>query len=181
MERSDDELIAVARQGEPEAFDHLMRRYERLVYRVVAGAVGEREDALDLTQAVFLKAFRSVDTFRGESSFKTWLLRIAYHEAANHQRSATRRGVAVELEAGAGELTAPPEQEEALLRREGRGRLEQALAALHCRYRTAILLRYQDGLAIRDIAAVLSVSETMTKNLLFRGVRQLRRAVAPGS
>ena len=178
---SDDDLVAAARRGEPEAFEALMRRYERLVFRVVAGFGADRDDALDLCQTVFLKAFRALATFRAESTFKTWLLRIAHHEGLNRARAARRRPATTELDADAPELAAPAEQESALLERERSGRLAHAVRALHGRYRTAIVLRYSDGLAIREIADVLDVSETMTKNLLFRGVRQLRRALAEGA
>jgi RNA polymerase sigma-70 factor (ECF subfamily) len=183
---SDDELVAAARRGENAAFDALMRRHERLVYQVVAGfgrGRHDREEALDLCQTVFLKAFRSLGAFRGESSFRTWLLRIAHHEGLNRERTHGRRPAGVELDEAGAEpaLVAPPEQESALLERERSGRLARALAGLQGRYRTAIVLRYRDGFAIREIAQVLAVSENLTKNILFRGVRQLRRAVVEGS
>ena len=178
MERSDDELVAAARSGEGEAFDELMRRYERLVYKLVFGFAGERDEALDLVQAVFLKAFRSLAAFRGEASFKTWLLRIAYHEGINESKRAGRRGVAVAVDAESPAFAAAPSQEDDLLAAERRGVLARALDALHHRHRAAVVLRYREGLPIRDIAAVLDCSEAMTKNLLFRGVRNLRRAVA---
>ena len=180
---SDDELVAAARRGENAAFDALMRRHERLVYEVVA-AFGRgphrREDALDLCQTVFLKAFRSLAAFRGESSFRTWLLRIAHHEGLNRERAHGRRPPGVELDETEPALAAAAEQETSLLERERSGHLARALAGLSGRYRTAIVLRYRDGLAIREIAEVLAVSENLTKNILFRGVRQLRRALVEG-
>jgi RNA polymerase sigma-70 factor (ECF subfamily) len=180
VEPSDDELVAAARRGENAAFDALMRRHERLVYQVVAGFGRGREDSLDLCQTVFLKAFRSLAAFRGESSFRTWLLRIAHHEGLNRERTHGRRPAGVELDEAEPALSAPAEQETTLLARERTGRLAHALAGLKGRYRTAIVLRYRDGLAIREIAEVLAVSENLTKNILFRGVRQLRRAVVEG-
>jgi RNA polymerase sigma factor (sigma-70 family) len=178
VEPGDDELVAAARGGDGEAFDLLMRRYERLVYRVASGFAPGREGALDLVQATFLKAFRSLDRFRGEASFKTWLLRIAYHEGINESKRAGRvEAREAELDTAPEEPAAPAEQEDRLLAGERRGALSRALGSLHHRYRTAVLLRYREGLAIRDISAALGCSETMTKNLLFRGVRQLRRAL----
>ena len=178
----DDELVDRARAGDREAFGVLVGRYDRLVYRIVAPAGAGREDSLDLTQTVFFKAWNALAGFRAESSFKTWLLRIAHHEASNRARSASRRGEETELDAEspvqAARLATQPEQERTLLERERKGSLARAVRALHGRYRTALLLRYRDGLAIREIADVLDVSETMTKNLLFRGVRHLRRALA---
>jgi RNA polymerase sigma-70 factor (ECF subfamily) len=181
VEPSDEELVERVRGGDRDAFETLVGRHDRLVFRVVAGFGGSREDALDLTQTVFLKAWSALASFRAEASFKTWLLRIAHHEALNRLRAGGRRPATSELDPEAPALAAPPEQESALLARERAGCLRRAIAALHGRYRTAILLRYRDGLPIREIAGVLEVSETMTKNLLFRGVRQLRRALAEAS
>lgn len=180
-ERTDEKLVEAARAGELEAFDLLMRRYERLVYKVASGFESGREDALDLTQNVFLKAFRALATFRADSSFKTWLLRIAHHEGLNARRTRLRKPTGDALPEGAAELGSPPDQEDRLLEADRRGVLSRALAALHGRYRMAIVLRYQNGLAIREIAAVLETTEPMTKNLLFRGVRQLRRALEESS
>jgi len=177
VEPSDEELVAAARAGESEAFDALMRRYERLIHKLAAGFAPDREAALDLTQAVFLRAFRALDGFRGEASFKTWLVRIAYHEGINESKRSARHARTEELDGDATELATAAVQEERLLAGERHGALERALGALHHRYRTAVLLRYREGLPIRDIAAALDCSETMTKNLLFRGVQKLRRAV----
>jgi RNA polymerase sigma-70 factor, ECF subfamily len=176
---SDQELVTAARSGDGESFDALMRRYERLVFRVAHGFVCEREAALDLSQAIFLKAFRSLDGFRGEASFKTWLLRIAYHESINETKRAGRRR-SEPLDAESPRFSTPAEQEDGLLAAERRSVLARALASLHHRYRAAVVLRYHEGLPIRDIAAMLDCSEAMTKNLLHRGVRRLRRAVVEG-
>jgi RNA polymerase sigma-70 factor (ECF subfamily) len=178
VEPSDEALVERARGGDRAAFELLLERYDRLVFRVVAGFGGGREEALDLTQTVFLKAWNALAGFRADAGFKTWLLRIAHHEALNRVRTASRRPAMAELDPDAPELAAAPAQESELLARERAGCVRRALALLHGRYRSAILLRYRDGLPIREIAGILDVSETMTKNLLFRGVRQLRRALA---
>lgn len=174
---SDEELAAAAAGGDRGAFDALVRRHERLVFRLLWGFAGGREEALDLTQVVFLKAWRALGSFRGEASFRSWLLRIAHHEGLNRVRAEGRRGTAVPVEEEGPAFAAPAAQEEALLERERRSRLRRALAGLHERYRQPIELRYFHRLPIREIAGVLGTSEAMTKNLLFRGLRHLRRAV----
>ena len=181
MEKTDPELIAAALAGDTGAFDALMRRYEKLVYRVAHGFTHGREDALDLTQISFLKAFRSLDGYRSEAGFKTWLLRIVYHEGLNWNRTRSRRGSESDLAEAEAGLAVDPSQERELVERERRGTIGRALSRIHARYRAAILLRYVDEMPIREIATVLDCSETMTKNLLFRGVRQLRRAVESGA
>ena len=81
MDRSDDSLVADVQAGDSEAFDVLMRRYEKLVCRVALNYVRERQSALDVTQNVFLKAYRHIERVRAEGMFKPWLLRIAYNES----------------------------------------------------------------------------------------------------
>ena len=176
-ERSDAELVEAARGGELEAFDELMRRHQRLVYRVVFRFAGDADGALDLTQSAFLKAYRGLAGYRAEASFKSWVLKIAVREGLNWSRSARRARLEPELEADDERLARPAEQEDALVERERTGELRRALERLSARVRTALVLRYRDRCSIREIAAALDTSEAMTKNLLFRGVRQLRRTV----
>ena len=99
MERSDEELAGAARAGDSAAFDELMRRHERLVYRLAWSFARDREAALDLTQAAFLKAWRGLEGFRGDSGFKTWLLRIARNEALNRAQRQAPLDLAGELDA----------------------------------------------------------------------------------
>lgn len=172
----DSALIREAVDGGGAAFDELMRRHERLVFTVAFRFCRDRDAALDLTQVVFLKAWRGLGDFRGEASLKTWLLRIAYREASDARRRRAPLDIAEPLELGA-EPAHAAMQEEVVLRRERSGRLRRALDAIHHRYRQAIELRYGHELSIREISAILETSETMTKNLLFRGLERLRRAL----
>jgi len=178
VERTDAELVAGARAGEGAAYDVLMRRYERLVFRLSLSFTAERDDALDLTQTVFLKAYRALAGFRGEASFKTWLLAIAYRELASAGRRSASAPLEEAIDAESPRFATAPVQEAALLAGDRHRALGRAIAALQARYRTAILLRYQHGLTIREIAAVLECSENLTKNILFRGVRRLRSTLA---
>ncbi len=175
-ELDDSALTRAASAGDGDAFDELMRRHERLVFAVAFRFCRDRDTALDLTQTVFLKAWRGLGEFRGDSSLKTWLLRIAYREASDARRRHAPLDLAEPLEPDAGP-TQPALQEEVVLRRERSGRLRRALDAIHHRYRQAIELRYGHQLSIREISAILETSETMTKNLLFRGLERLRRAL----
>jgi RNA polymerase sigma-70 factor (ECF subfamily) len=177
MNPTDEDLVAAVVAGDHAAFDDLMRRYERLVYRLVYRAERGREDALDATQAVFLKAFRGLPSFRRESSFKTWLLRIAHREGLNQARGFRREPPLDELDSTALRHAQPASQETDLVEAERQGLVRRALATLNGRHRTAVHLRYLDQWSIREIAHVLETSENTTKNILFRGVRSLRRAV----
>ena len=87
---SDVDLVARARQGDPAAFGELVERHRAAVYRAALAALGSHADAEDAAQDAFLLAFRRLDSFRGDASFKTWLLTIAWHQAINHRRSLSR-------------------------------------------------------------------------------------------
>ena len=87
---SDDDLVARARQGDPAAFGELVDRHRSAVYRAALAALGSHAEAEDAAQEAFLVAYRRLNGFRGEASFKTWLLTIAWHQAINRRRSMTR-------------------------------------------------------------------------------------------
>ncbi|MGH9457203.1 MAG: RNA polymerase sigma factor [Thermoanaerobaculia bacterium] len=173
---SDESLVEETLAGRLDAFDELMKRYERAVFRVGWGFTRNRQDALDLTQQVFLKAYRGLATFRRDANLKNWLLRIAYNEGVSWVR---QNGRALQTHDTLREdLPAAAAQEQQLLTRERGELLVRALAGLNERYRLAITLRYEQGLPIDEIAALMECSEGTTKSMLFRGVRQLRAALA---
>jgi RNA polymerase sigma-70 factor (ECF subfamily) len=177
--RSDTELVDAIRGGDLEAFDELMRRYERLVYRVAVSFVSTPENAFDVTQTVFLKAYRGLSGFRSEANLKTWLLRITHNESVNWLRSVSGREAGHEqVDELAEVLPGRDSQESDLLARERRAELERAMGKLNERYRLAVVLRYFQGLDIAEISAVLGCSEGVTKNILFRSVRMLRESLS---
>jgi len=178
LEKTDEVLIQNTLSGAIDSFDELMRRYERLVFKVAYSFGGSRENALDITQTVFLKAFNNLSTFRTDSGFKTWLLRITYNEGISWTRSPKNRAD-IHKDVEDQVLLSQANQESDLLDRERCQMIHVGLNSLNGRYRTAILLRYVHDLPIREIAGVLQCSENMTKNILFRGVRNLRRTLVP--
>lgn len=181
MDRTDAALIRETLAGELSSFDELMRRHESLVYRVGLLYGGTKENALDITQNVFLRCYRSLASFRGDSAFRTWLLRIAYNEGIGWVRSRGRRAAreapgeaAVDVARGeAGRLP----QERDLMEKERRSILMRKLDELNPRQRTAVTLRYFRQMPLREIAEVLQCSEGNVKNMLFRSVRKLRESL----
>ena len=172
---SDHSLVSAAVAGQLDAFDELMRRYERLVFKAAYGFGRNRENALDITQQVFLKAYRGLKSFREDADLKTWLLRITYHEGINWTRE---RGRSTDRnEPLVDDIPLAGDQEQRLLADEREKLLASAMAKLNQRHRTAIELRYRQGLPISEIATVLQCSEGVAKNMLFRGVRTLRQAL----
>lgn len=176
LDFSDQELIGEIRSGSTVAFERLMGRYEKLVYKVAYGLTGEREGALDVTQNVFLRVHAKLPTYRAEGDLRNWILRIAANESSNWNR-AQRRHRATELSA---EIPggSPSPQEDLFSRRERWGQLRESLAGLNPKHRLAVVLRYFEGLPVREIAAVLECSEGVAKNILFRSLRKLRDQLA---
>jgi RNA polymerase sigma-70 factor (ECF subfamily) len=104
VEPSDQELVRASRRGDKEAFRELVERYQRKVVSVALGMVHNREDAIEIAQETFVKAFENLEKFKGESSFYTWLYRIAVNRAIDFQRRERRHPtVALEDLGGAGE------------------------------------------------------------------------------
>ena len=166
MEPTDDELIAEIGSGSDLAFDRLMRRYRRLVYRVAYGYTGDADSALDVVQETFLKVHTRLGSFRGEGTLKGWIVRIAANEAMNWKRSSSR----LETSALDESLPSRSDPSDAVA---GRA-LTRSLAALGPRHRLAIVLRYYGERSTSEIAAALDCSEGTARNVLFRGLAKLR-------
>ena len=150
-----------------------MERYERLVYRVCYSYTRGRDDALDVTQDVFVKAFTRLDSFRGTGSFQAWLMRVTHRESLNwrrrHRRDPTGEKFTQDLLP-----PSPPNQEDLVQQHETRALLEAALAHLNPRQRLAVSLRYFGQQHLHEIAKALDCSEGNVKNLLFRSLLKLR-------
>jgi RNA polymerase sigma-70 factor, ECF subfamily len=176
LDDSDQALVEQIRAGSGEAFGRLMRRYDRLVYRVAYGFTGDRDGAMEVVQDTFLKVHTRLAGWRGEGEIRNWIARIAAHEALNRNR-ARRLHPTCELEEDLF-LEAEPPQETAVRERETRGALHRSLASLTPRHRLAVVLRYFQGMSPGDIAAVLECSEGTARNILFRSLRKLRTVLS---
>ncbi|MEE8583439.1 MAG: sigma-70 family RNA polymerase sigma factor [Acidobacteriota bacterium] len=172
MEFTDQTLVEEVQAGSSVAFEHLMRRYERLVFKVAYGYAGGREGALDVTQNVFLKVHHNLKAFRGKGAFKGWLMRITVHESLNWKRSQRRHQGHDELMDF--HMTSEHGQDEMLVDQERRRMLLESMGQLNPKQRLAVALRYFEGMPVREISALLRCSEGVTKNILFRSLRKLR-------
>ena len=181
MQRSDQELVDATLAGELPAFDELMERYQRLVYSLVSSFANHTDEALDLTQNIFLKAYRKLSAFDGRGSLKAWLARIAINEGINTAKSATRRQARHEAWHIVRDDHHPAAQDHDVLVTERKQQVANALGHLSPRHRLAIELRYLQEMPIREVAAVLECSEGVARNILFRGLRKLRQELAEAS
>lgn len=183
---TDSELVHRAKAGELEAFETLANRYERRVYSLARRIVQQPQDAEDVTQQTFLSALEHLDGFREESSFSTWLLRVATHAALKIIRK--RKGLpTVSLEANTepqeGYDTVPHpeyiadwrETPDQLAGHQETARLiDDALEELGEKHRVIFLLRDVEGLSVRETAEALGLSEVNVKVRLLRARLQLR-------
>jgi RNA polymerase sigma-70 factor (ECF subfamily) len=175
---ADQELIRETLAGSGAAYELLMRRYERLVYRVSYGYVHDRDDALDVTQDVFVRAYERLDSFRGAGSFKGWLMVLTHRVNLNWRRTNRRDADREELTT-ANAPAVGARQEQDLLRREEAELVLRELEVLNPRQVLAVTLRYFERMPVKEIAEVLDCSVASTKNILFRSLERLRRNLAP--
>jgi len=170
-------------------FEELFNRYSSMVYGLTLRILGDREEALDVSQEVFLTIYRKMDTFRGESSLKTWIYRIAAHRAANRFRwwNRLRRRGSVSLEE---HISKSPNSElfynlksgiqspeEALLLQEEHARIERLLNELPLQQRIAVIMRDIEGLSYDEIAESLQISLGTVKSRIARGRETLKRYI----
>ncbi|MGB7068419.1 MAG: sigma-70 family RNA polymerase sigma factor [Pyrinomonadaceae bacterium] len=184
----DSDFVEKLKLGEAEAFDRLITQYSRDVYSFLFRSTGNAEDASDLTQETFLKAFRSIAKFRGDSELKTWLFRIAINESRNRFRwwKRRKREFTVSLD-DAGRSSERPihesiavdvqDPEQSVLSNERLAAIKAALVKLPEKYRTAVILCDIEGLTYEEIASTLDINAGTVKSRIARGRDELRRTL----
>ncbi len=183
--RTDSELcLAVTNGGSQAAFAALHGRYRDRIFRLAATFLGSPDDAEDVTQEVFVRAYKAIDHFKGQSQFFTWLYRIALNCCKDWAKQAYR----VRCDSrddlwwsacseDRSPYTGPVRVEHEVEQREARVFLEEALATLPSDFRDALILREVDGLSYREIGQVLACSEGTVKSRIFRARHQMRRSL----
>lgn len=181
---SEEELIRRARRGDKDAFCLLAQSYERRLYLLALHYCRDAHDAEDLSQEVWLKAYRAIGGFRGESSFYTWLRRIAVNTFLNDRRGAKvtagneAQDTRAELKSLEDAYELPDERalgvEEAMHRRQLVERVAGALSELTPQQRLMFLLRHREEMSCEEISAACEVSTGTVKKALFRAVGKIR-------
>lgn len=181
---SDPALAARAATGEHAAFELLMRRHNRALYRTARAVLRDDAEAEDVLQDAYLQAYRQLPTFRGEAALSTWLTRIVVHAASARLRTSRRRAAIIPIGPAA-----HPDQEAAMapdddqpeptaVRAQARRLIEAQIDALPSSYRTAFMLRAVEELSVAETAHALDLPEATVRSRYFRARGLLREALA---
>src|SRR6187455_3638056 len=182
----DQELVLRAQRGDKRAYELLVMKYQRKLGRLLSRWVRDPAEVEDVTQEAFIKAYRALPSFRGDSAFYTWLYRIAINTAKNHLVASGRKPISYDLD------TQDPEQAgilnelreldtpEALVQSEEiRDTINRAIHALPEELRTAILLREIEGLSYEEIAQTMECPVGTVRSRIFRAREAIDKALAP--
>jgi RNA polymerase sigma-70 factor, ECF subfamily len=180
MTRTDEELVARAQGGDVESFNQLIVRWERPIYALAYRVIGREEDARDVCQDAFLRAYRALPGFKGQAKFSSWLYRIALNLCRDWIRRQRRAPVSqLPEDTDVAELaaqTGPVESiEELVARRELSAIVEEAMSVLSEEQRTAIILKEYHGMTFQEIADMQGCPLSTVKTRLYQGLSLLRR------
>lgn len=183
---TDKELVRRVQQGDKRAFDLLFARYQHKIINLVSRYLRSAQDVEDVTQEAFIKAFKALPRFRGESAFYTWLYRIAINTAKNHMVARSRRppGVDVDVEDaefmdGADLLRESLSPENALARDQLAAAIDEAIGQLPDDLRSAVTLREFDGLSYEQIAQIMDCPVGTVRSRIFRARESIDQHIAP--
>jgi RNA polymerase sigma-70 factor (ECF subfamily) len=185
----DRELVARALEGDESAYSELLERFKRPVFSLIYRMIGDREQAEDLAQESFVKAFNNLDSYNPNYRFSSWLFKIANNHAIDHLRRARLSTVSIHGSPHAASsereeqtrivLEAPDESpEQEFLALELGSEIEQAIAKLRPDYRTAVILRHIESRPYEEIAEIMEVPIGTVKTFLHRARAELREALA---
>jgi len=185
-QKTDQQLVELVQQGNKAAFDLLVRKYQNKVMSLISRFVKNQGDVPDVAQEAFIKAYRALPNFRGDSAFYTWLYRIAVNTAKNHLAAQKRRPSSSDLDIEESEYFDDADQlrdsaspERLLLTSELRDAVINTLEALPEDLRTAISLRELDGLSYEDIANVMECPVGTVRSRIFRAREALDKQIEP--
>lgn len=177
--QDDATAVALARDGNEDAFRFLVERHSRHIFRLACRMTGRPEDAEDVVQETFVRAFRQLSRFEARANFATWLYRIAYNCAIDHLRARPHRETPEERETleAMSDVVKGPDADDLVYAGEISERVQQALGGLSDKERAAFLMRHYHGHSIDEIGAALGMKANATKHSIFRAVKKMRTAL----
>ena len=182
----DDELVLKAQQGDVYAFDELVERYHGKIYGLTYNMTSNREDAEDLTQEVFIKAFQALPRFKGKSSFYTWLYRIAVNKTINYRKKRNRKRAVsldqfdqeIKTDEVYHDLTSKGSPLRNVSLTELQKKMNEALLSLSDKHRTVVVLHDMQGIPHEEIAKMVGASVGTIRSRLFYARRQMQAELA---
>jgi len=172
---TDERLIALTADGDEQAFERIMQKYQQAVFNTIYRYIGSRDDVQDLAQEIFIKVWRNAAKFKGKSKFSTWLYRIVVNHCINYRRRRRKDHVSLD------EMTEKGQTPEALKVEpdwEARQRVEKvrkAVGELPDRQRMALVLSQFEGRSYKEIAEIMKVSLSSVESLIFRARSKLKQ------
>lgn len=185
MEESDAAVVAQVLAGDRDAFRVVVERHSHSLFRLAFRMTGNEQDAEDVVQETFLRAYRRLDRFESRSSFSTWIYRIAVNCSLDYSRKRRQEEesrVTPEPEAPDPVLSLPstnPSADRLMMSAEVREKVEATMSTLSEKERAAFVLRHFEGLSIEEVARTMGLRANAAKNNIFRAVQKLRRALEP--
>jgi len=185
MEDTDVVVVARAREGDSDAFRLLVDRNSRSIFRLAYRMAGNEQDAEDLVQETFLRAYRNLDSFQERANFGTWLYRIAVNCSLDWLRKRRpheelKESIEPDYEGSEPVKNSPrTNPDRMILQLEVRERVKAALGELSSVEKAAFVLRHFEGMSIEEISGTLGLRSNAAKHSIFRAVRKMRRALAP--
>lgn len=178
--KTDEELVELAQRGDEDSFNQLVIRWERPIYALAYRTLGREDDARDVCQEAFLRAYRALRGFKGQAKFSSWLYRITLNLCRDWMRKQRRTPVSqvpegIELSDLAGEAPDAVSVEDLVARREMSAAVSKVMAMLPEEQRTAIILKEYHGLTFQEIADMLGCPLSTVKTRLYQGLTVLRR------
>ncbi|MFN7976984.1 MAG: sigma-70 family RNA polymerase sigma factor [Vicinamibacterales bacterium] len=182
---TDEELVARSMDGDADSFNQLIKRWERPIYALAYRTLGREDDARDVCQETFLRAYRAINGFRGQAKFSSWLYRIALNLCRDWMRRQRRTPtVQAPEDVDIADLAAEQGPSESIETLVGRRQLGRAVAAAMARLpeeqRTAIVLKEYHGLTFQEIAEMQGVPLSTVKTRLYQGLSVVRRQLEKG-
>jgi RNA polymerase sigma-70 factor (ECF subfamily) len=180
----DRELIESAQRGDKEAFAALVKKYHKNIYSLAYRMTSNREDAMDITQEVLLRAYRAIASFQPDKPFLPWIYRITWNICADRGRKIGRTPGEESIndtESEASRLaSSTPTPDKEFERQELERTLKSAIEKLNDGYRELVVLFHIEGLSIREISEMTNMKETVIKNRLYRGRQMLKKILEAG-
>ena len=175
---TDEQLIALIAEGDEQAFEHIMQKYQQAVFNTIYRYTGSRDDVQDLAQEIFIKVWRNAGKFKGKSKFSTWLYRIVANHCINYRRRRRKDHVSLDEMTEKGQTPESLKVEPDWEMRRKVGKVRKAVDELPDRQRMALVLSQFEGRSYKEIAEIMKVSLSSVESLIFRARSALKHKLA---